>query len=322
MASDGSVRLSRLLLQQSDRHPIRHLTDDLLADQDPEAIDGFVHRGLLVPTRMRSSEDLVVHRDNGGVDVATRPGSFEVESLGLDETRIFEIDFLALCRCLRNEIGLAGPPCDEIARGVVYLGAEGKRARRRQVYLIRMLTPRRAREALLAVRAHAEDEAILVLTPTQRELPRATTRQADDPPIASVTALLRAGGAPFAIRLPASPPSKRSSAGAIRLTVDVDGGVARLDGKDVRLQPRDFAALQLLAVEGHGLGGFVGRDQIGGALRAATGRDGNEEQIEKAISRIRSALCKVSPEAGRDLIETKPKVGYRLMLRTHEISVS
>jgi DNA-binding response OmpR family regulator len=322
MASDGFVRLSRLLLQQSDRHPVRSLPGDLLADHDPGAVRAFIDRGLLVRTQMRSSEDCVVHRDEDGVWLATRTEELEVERLEPGQADIFEIDFRQMCRCMREGAGLAGAPCEEIGRKTVFLGARGKGPRRRQVYLVRALVPDQALEILLAVRAHAgHDGGVVVLTPTRRELPKSVHRQLDDLPILAVADLLRAGAVPFEIRLPATPLNKPSTGGSIRLAVDVGGRAATLDGKNVRVQPRDFATLQILVVEAHEMGGFVARDQIGEALRDSTGRDGNQEQIDKSINRLRDAFEEVSP-AGRALIETKPKVGYRLRLRKHEIGVN
>ena len=69
-------------------------------------------------------------------------------------------------------------------------------------------------------------------------------------------------------------------------------------------------------------GGWVLRDSIAAALRASTGRDGNPEQVDRSINRLRDIFRKEQRLPGvpkNGFIETKPKVGCRLTLASSDI---
>ena len=58
MASDDFVRLSRLLLQQSDRHPIRTLSGCELATFDDQAVREFERLGLIARLKTMRERDV------------------------------------------------------------------------------------------------------------------------------------------------------------------------------------------------------------------------------------------------------------------------
>ena len=94
------------------------------------------------------------------------------------------------------------------------------------------------------------------------------------------------------------------------------------DGLELSIEPRDFDGFVLLAEEAADVGGWVLRDSIAAALRASTRRDGNPEQVDRCIYRLRNAfrkLASVIEVPGHAYIETKPKVGNRLTLAASEI---
>ena len=70
------------------------------------------------------------------------------------------------------------------------------------------------------------------------------------------------------------------------------------------------------------VGGWVLRGSIDAALRASTGREGNPEQVDRSINRLRDAFRREPrlPAVPRNgFIETKAKVGCRLTLAAAEI---
>jgi DNA-binding response OmpR family regulator len=314
MVSDDFVQLIRLLLQQSDRHPIRQLSGEDLAGYDPAVVRDFVRRGLLIRrSSLRVSGQGVVNDGDGGPSVITLLEELDVEAIDRTATALYEIDFPAISRLIRVGAKLEGPPCEAISQQIMLLGARGRKSRRQLFYLVRSLKPSRALEVLLAVTAHAVQAAgVVVLTPTPRDLPASVTRQIRDLQVLAVSDLLCARPRPFGIRLPPLPIANRSADLAVRLAIDADGRLAAFDGQELKLEHRDFPVLQLLAGEASGQRGFVGQNLIADALQEATGNESNIEQVAKSIHRIRKAFRAVDPSV--DFIETKSKTGYRLVL--------
>ncbi len=193
--------------------------------------------------------------------------------------------------------------------------------------MIRALPVPRALEVLLAVRAHATPGGVVsVVLPTPRDLPNDLLRRLDAEKMTVVSAselLTAAPSEPFSIALPTLGSTPGTSEKPGRLAVDTDGKVATFDGVELTLAPREFAVLVDLANEAADLGGFVTRDRISAAIRAASGKDETfEEQVDKAINRLRDAFRKDPRITAADrgtLIETKPKVGYRLVLPATDI---
>lgn len=319
MVSDAHRRLSGLLLQQSDRHPIRTLSGEDLSGYDAGVVRAFEQLRLIVRERdLRDADGVVFHRD-GDASLAT---SFEDGDVGAASPlalATYRIEFPEIARLLRRRLGLGGSPVEALSHRIHALGARGGGRRRQQVYIVRDLRADRALEALSIVRAHADQVSSLVLTPTERELPKALLKQVENLQVLAISSLLGRKAEPFPIKAPTLQMTAGAPANRARLTVDSGGHVAQFDGDELGLQRRDFGVLVLLANEARNDGGFVSRDLIVEAIRQATGKDGNDEQIDKSMNRIRSALRRIEPEP---LVETKRRVGYRLTLPPTDIDVS
>jgi len=127
---------------------------------------------------------------------------------------------------------------------------------------------------------------------------------------------------PFAMNLARVRLASSMPAAETRLVVDRTGRRVIFDKIEISIEPRDFDGFVLLAEEAADVGGWVLRDSIAAALRASTRRDANPEQVDRCIYRLRNAFRKSASEIeapGHPLIETKPKVGYRLTLAASEI---
>ncbi len=116
---------------------------------------------------------------------------------------------------------------------------------------------------------------------------------------------------------PPSPDSVRAEPGGMLLVVNSLGFAARFGGVELRLRPRDFDVLLVLAREAADGGALARQDDL---LLALSGGDEAAEpiageQLEKSISRLREALCDAAeiprPE-GRTLISNVRRRGYRL----------
>lgn len=331
MGSDEFLRLARLLLRQSDRHPIRSLNGSDLADFGKGVVRTFVRLGIIVQLQdLTDAEDVVFHLDDGRLIAATARDGGDLEMGDPLSIQCFEIDFTEICKAVRQSSDLEGPPVAKVTPKVFFLGAQGKGLRRLEVYMARGLQPLHAMETLLAIRTHAQADALVtVLTPTLREFPNDIMRQLTGlkMQVMGLSDMLTGDeSAPFSLEIPHQRHLDDAARDAARLIIDVDGHVALFDGTDLKLQPRDFAVLVLLAVEAAGQGGFVQRDIITETLRASTDRhDSFEEQADKAINRIRDAFRKnpliTTADRGGN-VENKPKVGYRLTISRDSIRVA
>lgn len=330
MASDAVLRLSRLLLQQSDRQPIRTVNGHDLADFPKAVVRQFMRQGFLVQNEdLGDADGWVLHRDEEriiAVEAGTSGDHRTDDPLTVEN---YEIDFIEICRAIRRNSGLEGPDISILGPRSLFLGVSGKGARRREFYVIRALPASRALEALLAVRAHATPGGpVSVVIPTTRDLPNDLVRRLDAEKMKVVFAselLTAAPSEPFSIALPTLGSTPGTSEKPGRLAADTDGKVAMFDGVELTLAPREFAVLVELANEAADLGGFVARDRISAAIRAASGKDETlEEQVDKTINRLRDAFRKdprITAANRGTLIETKPKVGYRLVLPATDIRV-
>jgi hypothetical protein len=116
-------------------------------------------------------------------------------------------------------------------------------------------------------------------------------------------------------------PSNEMSATAtgvgMLLSINTLGVTASFHGAPLRLRPRDFDALAVLARESGDGGALATQDDLLSALQGEEGRADppRNEQMEKSISRIRGALCAAAGlprTAGRTLIVNVTGRGYRL----------
>ena len=330
MASDTVLRLSRLLLQQSDRQPIRTVNGHDLVGIPAGLVRQFMRLGCLVQNEdIGDADGWVLHRDEDRiVAVESRLGGDHRDHDAL-AVETYNVDFQEICRAIRRNSILEGPEVSIVGTKSVYLGAIGKGPRRHEYYIVRALPTSQAQEVLLAVRAHATPGCLVtILLPTQRDLPNDLLRRlaAEKVSIAFVSDQLVAGSTePFTIELATSGAATGADELPRRLSVDIEGRVAMFDGVELKVAPREFAVLIELANEATDLGGFVSRDRISTAIRSASGKDESfEEQVDKAINRLRDAFRKdrrITAEDRASLIKTKPKVGYRLALLVSDIQV-
>lgn len=323
------AELVRLLLQQSDRHPIRALSAAELDGHVPSFVRSLKNLGIL-----RERSDLW---DSGDAVLDVVDGMlFETDTLtgecvrGGDalDVQVFDIDFEAICREMRSQSGLTGPPMTFLSARAVHLGRAVKNERAAEVCLIRGLRPERALETINLIRGSIDSSAsVAAISLAGCDLPTTVTRQLSALRM-QLTAIDEHLGVdpevPFALNLSGIRFASVEAGAKARLVVDRLGRRSLSDGIDLDIEPRDFGVLVLLAEEAAGEGGWVRHESISASVRAATGKDGNEEQAGKSINRLRDAFRKNAqlkdvPRNG--YIETKSKTGYRLTLPRDSIQV-
>lgn len=116
---------------------------------------------------------------------------------------------------------------------------------------------------------------------------------------------------------PSATGAPATDAGGMLLAINVLGVTASFVGAQLRLRPRDFDVLAVLAREAADGQALAQQDDL---LRALSGGEDRAEpiaveQLEKSISRIREALCSAAElprQQGRDLIVNVTRRGYRL----------
>lgn len=329
MASASHVSLSRLLLQRSDQHPIRIIDGADLRDQPPEIVRQFLTLGLLVEREAPSDVDGFAIQHSGGRAIAVNlDGDGITTEVDPTSIRQFDIDMMAVCRQLRRASSvLAGRPVEPVGVSAFWLGAIGTGSRRVEYFLARRLRAKTAVDIAFALKAHAGGLSIVVLTPTERDLPVAVQRQLDgaDITLAAIDELLDANASePLTIKIP-RPVSKAHRSSHTRLDVDVEGGSARYDGTRLSLQRREFQVLVRLVNERTNEDGWVSRDVLADALKAATGsNDRNDEQIDKVVSNLRKVLRAAGMTDGTKgtyPVQSGRGQGYRLLIPANEIHV-
>jgi DNA-binding response OmpR family regulator len=320
--------LVRLLLRQSDRHPVRVIGAAELQPFDPRFIRSLRNLGILL-----EREDL---RDDGGVIyqpvadalvvIDPETGAVERYDDALD-IRVFDIEFQALCCAIREQSGLNGPTISAISTRVWRLGRYERNGRAAMICLVRRLREDTAQEIVDLVRGAIDsEEPVALISLGACDLPTTVARQLDGlrMTIANAVDLLNgASDRPFAldlgrIRVPTGPQSSEA-----RLQIDRIGRRVIFDGIELCIEPRDFDAFALLAEEAVAAGGWVLRDSIAVALQSSTGRESNLEQVDRCINRLRTTFKKLAGAIDvptKAFIETKPKVGYRLILASSEIA--
>ncbi len=328
MASGSHAALCRLLLRRSDRHPIACVDGDDLAGFSPALVRQFERLGILIERALSSDLGTIVLAPVGEhVAAVNLDGEDETVLISARTTQQYDIDFAALCHQFRGANRFEGPRVESISSRTLWLGALGRGSRRREFYVVRGLNARNAGETALALKGRASGASVTILTPTERNLTSDILKRlsADQIAVAAIEHILTGDDQhPFAISIPAVRVAVAPSE-TERLTVDTQGHRARFDGSEVKLTRRDFAVLVLLANELTDQNGIVPRSSISETIREITGnKDTNEEQVEKTISRLRSALCKagrLSPKAAKALIKMTRRVGYQLMLAPDAVRV-
>jgi DNA-binding response OmpR family regulator len=329
MAFVSHAQLTRLLLQRSDRHPPGCIDGSDLGSIDPAAVNWFIRLRLLVEREQPTEADGGILQNVGDRWVsASADGEVETRPIDANALKQFDIDLLELCRQLRGANGWHGSPVERFGPRAFWLGAIGTGSRRRAFVLVRAMRDENAIDTALAVRGRADVGSVVILTPTERNLSTGVAKRlaAERVQVLPIAEMVDENAAePLALRIPPAVNSTADVGGEERLVVDVQGGRAWFDGKEVDVRAREFAVLTLLAIELTDQDGFVTRDAIYAGLRSATGSENvQEEQIEKSVSLVRAALakaCGMTRQQGGSLIKVKRRVGYRLDLPSASVRV-
>ncbi|UOM36623.1 hypothetical protein [Acuticoccus sp. I52.16.1] len=328
MAFASAADLVRLLLRQSDRHPIRAIGATELGSYDPTIVRSFRNLGILIEREDLRDDGLNIFHLVGDalVTVDAETGECERHEDTLD-VRTFDIDIAALCRAIREQSELVGPGPTLMSSRVWRLGRHDRHGRSAEICLVRRLREDTAQEIVDHLRGAIDGEVPIALIGLgSSNMPTAVTRQLEVLRIAVARAEDLLGDCPdrpFAldldrIRVPTAPQSKTS-----RLQIDRIGRRALFDGVELDVEPRDFDSLVLLAEEAVAAGGWVPREGLSATLQASTRRVGNPEQADRCINRLRDSFRKDTRLKGvprNGFIERKSKVGARLDLDSSEIS--
>lgn len=323
----NAAGLIRLLLQQSDRHPIRSIGAADLQPYDPRFVRTLRNLGILTEREDLRDDGATVLQvvDDALIAVDLETGACERDGDALD-IQAFDIDIGAICGAIREQSGLEGPGPSAISTRVWRLGRYARHGRSAEICLVRRLREETAQEVLDHVRGAIDTEASVALISLGRsDLPSAVARQIDAMRVTVAVAEDLMGhlpGSPFAMNLDRIRLGSSMPAVETRLVVDRTGRRVIFDGVELSIEPRDFDAFVLLAEEAADAGGWVLRDSISASVQASTGRDGNPEQADRCINRLRAAfrnLASVIEVPRHAFIETKPKVGYRLAFAKSEI---
>jgi DNA-binding winged helix-turn-helix (wHTH) protein len=316
------AQLIRLLLRRSDQHPIRAVGAEDLQIFDPRFIQRLKSVGVLTERgELRDDGDTILHVV-GNALIAVEPETGDCQRFqGTADIALWDIDLAAICREIRAQTGLTGPGPTKLSPRIWRLGRHARGERSAEVCLVRRMRPDTAQEIIDHVRGAIHSEAFVAIIALSRcDLPAPVTRQLDAMRITTTPIGDHLGddaAAPFALDLSRLRLPSASVASGAQLTIDRVGRRALFEGLELSIQPRDFGAFVLLAEEAASVGGWIHKDAIAASVRAATGRDGNEEQADKSINRLRDSFrkdqrLKSVPRDG--FIETKAKVGYRLTM--------
>lgn len=327
MASASLVKLTRLLLQRSDRHPIGRLNGNDLNTADAATFLRFLNLGLLAEMAELSDADGIMLETIGGrVWGFCSDGTGHADVLTKDDLRQFKIDVTAVCRQIRKANRIEGPPVEPLGPFAMRIGAVGSGSRRRQYFMVRALRPKNALDIAYTIRGHADEGTIVILTPTERNLPGNVIRllRSTQIEIMPIEAHLDENAAePLVLNLLRTPQGMPID--EPEFFIDTGGHRVCFHGADVSLTPREFSVLVALGNEAANDAGFVNRDLLLDCLR---GSDDNEEvsseQLEKVISNLRSALTSAASmprEHGRKLIISKRRIGYRLDIQQENIRI-
>lgn len=328
MTFASAAGLIRLLLRQSDRHPIRAIGAAELQPYDPRIVRSLRNLGILTEREDLCDDGAAVFQvvDDALVVVDPETGECERHDDALD-VRTFDVDIAALCRAIRQQSELGGPGPSVISARVWRLGRHERHGRSAEICLVRRLREDTAQEIVDHVRGAIDSEAPVALIGLGGcDMPTAVARQLEGLRMTAACAedLLRDDPhRPFAldlgrIRVPTGPQAPDA-----RLQIDRFGRRAIFEGVELDVEPRDFDAFVLLAEEAVSAGGWVPKDSFAATLQASTGRDSNPEQVDRCINRLRDAFrrnAQLNAVPSNGFIERKSKVGARLALASAEIA--
>lgn len=327
MASVSLTQLTRLLLRRSDRHPVGRLNGNDQKAAGDAAFSLFLHLGFLVEETPLSDTDGIMFESIGNrVWGFCEDGTTDVDIVTQDDLRQFRIDLTAVCRQIRKVNRIEGPPVELLGPFALRIGAVGSGSRRRQYFLARALRAKNALDIAYSIRGQADDGTVVILTPTERDLPSRVIKllRSTEIEIMSIDAHLDDNAAePFVLHLLRTP--EDVSIDEPELFIDTGGHRVCFHGADVRLTPREFDVLVVLANEAAHDAGVVNRDLLLDCLPKAKGKEEvSSEQLEKVISNLRSALTSAADlprEHGRKLVTSNRGIGYRLDLQCEAIRI-
>lgn len=327
MASASLAQLTRLLLRRSDRHPVGRLNGNDQKAAGDAAFSLFLHLGFLVEeTPLLDTDGIMFESIGNRVWGFFEDGTADVDIITQDDLRQFRIDLTAVCRQIRKVNRIEGPPLEPLGPFALRIGAVGSGSRRRQYFLARALRAKNALDIAHAIRGQADDGTVVILTPTERDLPSRVIKllRSTEIEVMSIDAHLDDNAAePFVLHLLRTP--EDVSIDEPELFIDTGGHLVCFHGADVRLTLREFSVLVALSNEAANDAGFVNRDLLHNCLPKAKGKEEiSPEQLEKVISNLRSALTSAAGmprEHGRKLIISKRRIGYRLDLQREAIRI-
>jgi DNA-binding response OmpR family regulator len=327
MAFGSPLKLCRLLLRRSDRHPIGLIDGNDLAGVESADVTRFLRQGFLIEREpLKDTDGFVFQRIDDHLVAANVDGDGATSFASNLAIRQFDIGFEEICRAMRAGADLQGPAVHTIAPSTYWVGARGGGGRRVEYYIARVLRPQNAIDRAFALKARAGGKPIVILTPTDRGLPGDVLRQlaAERIDLVSIEeALVPEASEPFQIELPTMVTTpKEASAG---FSIDTAGRSAKFQGQELGLARREFEVLVLLANERVNEDGHVSRDRVAAALAAAV-RTGerNDEQIEKVISNVRAALRQAGAAHPTDKlhpIKNRRGMGYQLLIPREQIGI-
>ena len=328
MTFANAAELIRLLLRQSDRHPIRAIGAAELEPYDPRFLRSLRNVGILVAREdLPDDGDSIFEIIDGSLIVVDpETGECERHDDALD-IQTFDIDLAALCRAIREQSGLKGPGPMAISTRVWRLGRYEQHGRAAEICLVRRLQEETAQEILDHVRGAIDTETPVALVSLgSNDLPTVVTRQLSGlrMTVSRAEDLLRDDpDRPFALALGRVRVPTDKQALDARLQIDRIGRRAIFEGVEIDIEPRDFDAVALLADEALAAGGWVSKESLAATLQASTKRDSNPEQVDRCINRLRDAFRKntrLNAVPSNGFIDRKSKVGARLVLASSEIA--
>ena len=321
MTSANPADLVKLLLRQSDRHPIRAIGAEDLLPFDESLWRSLRANGILLErSDLRDDSEAILQAvDQAMIAVDPETGACErADAMGI---RMYDIDFAAICREIRVQSGLKGPGPTIITPRIWRVGRHVHNARSAEVCLVRQLRPENAQEIVDHIRGAIEAEAfVAIIALSACDLPTPVARQLTGMRITISSVEDHLGNdpaAPFALDFRLIRLGSAAAASEARLSIDRVGRRAIMDGVELSIEPRDFGVMTLLAEEAAEAGGWVMKDAVSASIHAATGNPANPEQADRSINRLRDVFrkdyrLKEVPHDG--FIQTKPKVGCRLTL--------
>jgi hypothetical protein len=328
MTFANAAELIRLLLRQSDRHPIRAIGAAELEPYDPRFVRSLRNLGILADREDERNDGIAVFQVVGDELIVVDPETGECERYddALD-IQSFDIDIAALCRAIREQSGLKGPGPVAISARIWRIGRHEQHGRTAEICLVRRLREETAQEIVDHGRGAIDTETPVALIGLgDCDLPTEVARQLDGLrlTVARAVDLLRDDpDRPFALDLGRVRVRTGQRAPDARLQIDRIGRRVIFEGIEIDIEPRDFDAFALLAEEAMAAGGWVSKEALAATLQASTGRESNPEQVDRCINRLRDAFRKnkrLDAVPSNGFIDRKSKVGARLGLASSGIA--